>query len=273
MSAKQQYARPLDSMLQGFQSDGETEPLATYLADNSSLPGPRGNLELADAFADAVGELADEDGDEAWTLVDRLSKSDRCEAPTGDPGEFVAFCAAVAAGAVGAREDAYRADAMLLLRHAARDRRWRLREAAAMGLQRLLAEDFDGVADSLSLWARSDDPLELRAVVAAVAEPRLLRTEHAARIALELHREVFGRMNVLERKSAEFKTLVQGLSYSLSVVVAASPDEGFALMHDLLIRCEQDSDVRRIVAENLKKTRLRKPFPDRVEAVQALLIG
>jgi len=44
-------------------------------------------------------------------------------------------------------------------------------------------------------------------------------------------------------------------------------------MHDLLIRCEQDSDVRRIVAENLKKTRLRKPFPDRVEAVQALLIG
>lgn len=271
---KQSYASDLAALIQGFEAEGTTGAIETFLADNSSLPGPRGNLELADAFADAVGELAAEDGDTAWALVDKLSKSRACDAPTNDPGEFVAFCTAVAAGQVGAvQHDAYAADAMQLLRYAARDARWRLREAAAMGLQRLLAADFAGIADSLSLWARSDDPLELRAVVAAVAEPALLKEPERARTALDLHRAVLGRMREIERGSEAYKTLVQGLSYSLSVVVAAMPEEGFALMHDLIADGCGDPDLRRIVNENLKKQRLRKPYPERVEAVQALLIG
>lgn len=269
---RKEYERAIASLIQGFESDGEIGPAEGYLAENSRLPGPRGNLELADAFADAVGEFTADDAYLAWALSERLFISaPACDAPVNDPREFVAFCGAVAAGAVGAAEESYRSDALGLLRHAARDSRWRLREAAAMGLQRLLAVDFDRVADSLGLWVLSDDPLEMRAVVAAVAEPPLLRSPEAAATALELHRAVLGRLGGLEHGEA-YKTLLQGLSYSLSVVAAADPDDGFALMHDLLADgC--DHDARKIVAENVKKSRLRKPYPDRVEAVERLLIG
>lgn len=271
MSEKRQsYARSLASLIQGYQAEGTTGPLEDFLAQESHLPGPRGNLELADAFADAMADFAAEDGDLAFHLAGRLAAISACDAPTGDPREFVAFCGTVAAGAVGAVQEAYREDARHLLRTAARDARWRMREASAMGLQRLLDVDWDATVASVSMWVRGGDALEARAALAGVAEPRLLDAPGHAADALELHRIAFDALGGMERDD-DFGVLKKGLSYSLSVVVASVPEAGFEYMHDLLVTC--DRDVRRIVAENLKKKRLERVDARKVHELEALLIG
>jgi hypothetical protein len=59
-----------------------------YLLKNSGLPGPRGNLELAQAAAD-VGSRAQFEAFLAYTAE---------VAPTNDPHEFLAFCGVVGLG-------------------------------------------------------------------------------------------------------------------------------------------------------------------------------
>jgi hypothetical protein len=88
-----------------------------YLAANSGLPGPRGNLELVAA----CGEEAD------------LHRADALVA-SGD--EFATVCGLVALGRLLGEGDDRRL--RVLHRHAS-DRRWRVREGVAMAVQRALA--------------------------------------------------------------------------------------------------------------------------------------
>jgi hypothetical protein len=60
----------------------------TFLLQESGLPGPRGNLELAQAVAD--------EGDA--TLFKRYLAFDAEQAPTNSPLEFLAFCGVVGLG-------------------------------------------------------------------------------------------------------------------------------------------------------------------------------
>ncbi len=88
--------------------------------------------------------------------------------------------------------------------------------------------------------------------------------------ALELHKVIFDRILASsERESDDFKTLRKGLGYTLSVVVCAIPGEGFEYLRQLVEL--QDSDVAWIIRENLKKKRLIKNFPERVDSIRELL--
>ena len=60
----------------------------TFLLQESGLPGPRGNLELAQAVA--------EEGDAA--LFKRYLSFGAEQAPTNSPQEFLAFCGVVGLG-------------------------------------------------------------------------------------------------------------------------------------------------------------------------------
>jgi hypothetical protein len=55
------------------------------------------------------------------------------------------------------------------------------------------------------------------------------------------------------------------LGYTLSVVVQAIPEAGFAWMARLVDT--EDTDVLWIIHENLKTNRLVRHFPERVEAL------
>ncbi len=59
-----------------------------YLLQESHLPGPRSNLELAQAVAD--------EGDAA--LFERYIAIDAAQAPVNTPGEFLAVCGAIGLG-------------------------------------------------------------------------------------------------------------------------------------------------------------------------------
>ena len=212
-----------------------------YLRRESGLPGPRGNLELAQVVADEGGPA----------LFRRYLGYTADEAPTNTPDEFLAFCGVVGLGRLLAEGDR---SVLPTLRQFARDPRWRLREAVAMALQRLGDADTDRLLADVRPWSKGD-PLEQRAAAAAVCEPRLLhQTKHAA-AALKLLDGITASVErSSDRRGEAFQALRKGLGYCWSVAVVALPPQGKKLMEKWM--ASRDPDVRWIMRENLKKNRL-----------------
>lgn len=215
-----------------------TSHWAVYLTVHSGLPGPRGNIELAKALA--------EEADPA--TLDALITTD---------DEYLVFCGVVGLGrqlAAGAGHDVVQR-----LRGHAADDRWRVREAAAMALQRLGDDDLDRMLDIATVWADDPDPLVQRAAAAGVCEPRLLRTPTAAATAVEVCERATKGLAARpadQRRDPRVRALRKGLGYCWSVAVAADPEPGLPRFRALA--ASTDPDVLWIVRENRKKTRLAR---------------
>ena len=217
-----------------------------YLLQESGLPGPRGNLELAQVVADEGNR----------SLFEHFLTYTPQVAPTNDPREFLAFCGVVGLGRLLAEGDSA---VLEQLRPFASDPRWRLREGVAMALQRLGQRDMRRLLAAMRAWS-SGNWLEKRAAAAALAEPVLLHHEEEAVEALEILDQITASMqNSGETKNDQFKVLQQGLGYCWSVVVAAAPGPGKRLMEKWLA-CP-DAAIRRIMQANLKKNRLVRMDP------------
>jgi hypothetical protein len=228
-----------------------------YLLQNSGLPGPRGNIELAQAVAD--------EGDRKLFLRYVAYTAD--VAPVNSPYEFLAFCGVVGLGRLTAEGDTAFLDT---LRRCASDPRWRIREGVAMALQRLGDVDMDRLITSMDEWSRGA-PLEQRAAAAALCEPRLLRLPLHARTALEiLDRITVGIERARNCRGADFSALRKGLGYCWSVAASSLPEEGKALMEKWFLK--PDKDVRWIMKENLKKARMLRMDAEWVRKWRALLI-
>jgi len=214
-----------------------------YLLQESGLPGPRGNLALAQVVAD--------EGDRG--LFEHFLAYTPQVAPTNDPHEFLAFCGVVGLGRLLAEGDEKILDQ---LRPFASDPRWRLREGVAMALQRLGKQDMRHLLDATEKWS-SGNWLEKRAAAAALAEPILLHNEKDAMAALQILDRITATMeNSSNARNEGFKVLQQGLGYCWSVVVAAAPQPGKQLMEKWMA-CP-DRAIQRIMQENLKKNRLAR---------------
>ncbi len=212
-----------------------------YLLQESGLPGPRGNLELAQVVAD--------EGDRDLFEYFRTFTPDI--APVNSPQEFLAFCGVLGLGKLLAEGEA---EILGVLRPYASDPRWRTREAVAMALQRLGRKDMGFLLSAMEIWS-TGNWLEKRAAAAGLAEPILLHNENDALKALQILDRITASMeNSSEARSANFKTLQQGLGYCWSVVVVAAPQAGKKLMEKWLA-CS-DPVIRRVIQDNLKKNRL-----------------
>ena len=214
-----------------------------FLLEHSGLPGPRGNLELAQAAAD-VGSR-----DQFEAFLAYIAEI----APTNDPHEFLAFCGVVGLGRLVAEGD--RRWLPVIRRHAS-DPRWRLREGVAMALQRWGRADMAALLDEMQAWSRGSF-LEQRAVAAGLCEPDLLHDAAAVRQVLALLDGITASMaEAQDRKGEDFKALRKGMAYCWSVAAAALPGEGKAALQRWF--GSDDPDVRWVIKENLKKKRLER---------------
>jgi hypothetical protein len=214
-----------------------------YLLEESGLPGPRGNIELAQA-------VANEGNREHFQ---RYLAYGADVAPVNSPYEFLAFCGALGLGRLLAEGDII---ILKTLRKLASDPRWRMREAVAMALQRLGEVDMGKLIEAMRIWSHGTW-LEQRAAAAAICEPKLLRDVKYARETLNiLDTIVVNLEQAVDRRGEEFIALRKGLAYCWSVAVAALPVEGEALMEKWLMN--SDKDISWIMQENLKKNRLMR---------------
>lgn len=224
-----------------------TPDLDAALLAGSHLPGPRANLELMQAAAD-VGVEADF---RRWLATDD---------PTADgPFEFLPVCALVGFGRLAAE---HHSEALDVLRAWAGDARWRVREAVAMGLQRLGDADIDRLLAVVRDWG-TGTAFERRAAVAGVCEPRLLATPRAVAAALDLLDDCTSSFPTLKRAGdAGTPALRKALGYAWSVVAAASPTAGCPRMERWLRSAPDDRDVAWIMRQNLRKARLTRADPE-----------
>ena len=229
-------------------ADATPETVAGYLTAHSGLPGPRANLALADAFA-------------------AVAPADLVRQFVGSPDEFLAFCATEALGRL-CLSPADRTGALVELRRAAADPRWRVREGAARALQLLGDADPDLLYPVIDEWAGAADPWLARAAVAAICEPRLLHETPAQELALHacdratallLGAPLPAQASAADREA--HRVLRLALGYTWSVAIAASPEAGLAAFRSLAAR--EEPDARWIVRSNLTKKRLRSVVTER----------
>jgi hypothetical protein len=276
MRKKEGHKRDLIDLFDGFVETGDAEQLIGYLASHSNLPGRRANLELAEAFAEVIEEHTDKEptpgnGNQSlWELCANMSAISEDEAPVNNAREFIPFCGAVGIGAIGSASPEFFEKALTALGALANDPRWRMREAVRMGLQRLMIKRNRDTLKELDEWAVTGSLLEMRAAAAAVADPAILRDTEIANLALRLHCSIIDRaLGTEDRKSEDFKTLRKALGYTLSLVICALPEEGFAYMRQLAE--SQDPDGLWIVKQNLRKNRLVKNLAEEVASMKRSL--
>jgi hypothetical protein len=283
---------------------GDPPALARLLLGESGLPGPHANLELAAAVADVVAELGPERS--PCELLFEWVSLPAGDAPTNHPREFLPCCAVQALGAlfVDAGAELRERVAAALLR-AAQDDRWRVREAAAIGLQRMGERDLEPFAALVEPWARAPSDRLRRAAVVALAHPPLLGDPAFAQRALALVDQVLRDLATAQgsarrspanddlpdaepwdeeppprpgRKRARAtelaggeaaRQLLRALEFAPSVLVAAAPEAGFAMLRRWA--GSRDRLVQRLVVANVRKSRLARRFPEQIEEVGEVL--
>lgn len=141
-----------------------------------------------------------------------------------------------------------------------------------MGLQRIGEADVGRMMSILETWNLDASPLERRAIVAALAHPPILKDPRETIHALSLGEAIATsllQVPEVDRGSPPVTVLVQGLSYALSVLVAAEPDAGFAMLSR--IAATRDHLLLKIVRANLGKNRLLRAFPEQTHALLATI--
>ncbi len=249
---------------------GNQRPLEFYLCDQSRLPGSRANLELVSSLSNLLAAVVSEQPDHVWMLLNYLVREEKA-VTSNTPEEFVVLCGVVAFGACAAVRSEWRSEVFELLGRFACNGSWRVREGAAMAIQRLLPAAPGETIEYLMELASKGNWFQQRACVAAIAEPSLLNTSTMIDAALTIQRLVLERLHAIpmsERKREDVRVLRQALGYTVSVVAAATPEKGFALMSECA--AWGDPDINWVLRENLKKKRLAK-FAEQTEKVSRLL--
>lgn len=250
---------------------GNVRPLEFYLREQSRLPGSRANLELMNELADLLAVMISDQPDEIRAMLRHLMSDERQRITSNTPAEFVVMCGVVASGVCAANYSLWWSETFELLGQYACSHLWRVREGVAIAFQHLLETACQETLHFLLILATQGNFFQQRAAITSVAEPRLLHTPELIDAALDIQQVVLERIHATpgaERKREDFRSLRQATGYTLSVVTAASPERGFALMHECATW--NDADITWILRENLKKKRLAK-FSAYTEHLQRLL--
>ena len=261
----------LKLLLPLLKASGSRKKLEETLVANSNLPGKRANLELAFAVADFFG--SGNLNESSWKMLTEWARIAPEDAPVNHPKEFLPFCAILSLGSsyslAGQKNKAKVID---IIKNAASDPRWRMREAAAMGFQRIAEEDFNVIKRLFSEWIGKATFSEKRAILVALAHPPILNKEENVAFCFQMADEVLQGLLDLKRsdeETEEYTILKKGLGFTLSVYVVYSPGKGFSFLKEWAQKGNEE--IRKIIKTNLSKSRLVKQYGNRIREIQACL--
>ena len=248
-----------------FDLPAKFKEIEDYLCDNSNLPGPRGNLTLAFKFAECFEQEVI--SKELLDLLVGWINIPEAQAPTNNPREYLPFCGILALGSHYCyTNDKTKELIMEQFKIAMNDKRWRMREGAAMGFQKIAEKDFNVIKEYFDLWYSNSSCLEKRAFIAALAHPPILKDEEITWFSLKISDHILKDILLCSkesRKSEEFTALSKGLQYALSVFAAYLPKEGFQLFKKYALL--KDPEINKILKVNLGKTRLTKKYSENID--------
>lgn len=223
----------------------DSEKLKRFIVAHSNLPGPRGNLGLAFAFAEIC---------EDFSVLQEWMNITEDQADGNDPESFPAFCSVVCLGKMYLKKKNRKI--ITILKNTANDGRWRMREAVAFAFQIIGEHDFRELKTVFTQWIETSDNLEKRAILASLAHPPFLDEENAG-FCFKITDLVLKGMD----RENNFDVLKKGLNYTISVFAAADPERGFDFIRRWI---GKDALIDKIIKENLKKNRLVRKNPKEV---------
>jgi len=130
-----------------------------------------------------------------------------------------------------------------------------------MAFQSIEERDFSLILPLFTERIKDASLLKMRAIIAALAHPPVLKHEPNTVFCLETSEIVLNKvvsLDVSRRKTEEFRVLKKGLEYALSVFVAYLPAQGFAFLAKWAK--VNDADIKKILRSNLGKNRLAKKY-------------
>jgi hypothetical protein len=222
----------------------DPEKLERFLIENSKLPGPRANLELAFALSEVYENIK---------VLTKWTEIDADHADVNDPKSFLPFCAAIALGRLYTKTKDNRI--IRILKKLAGDDRWRIREAVAFGFQRIGEDNISELKRIFSEWIVKSNNREKRTILVSLAHPEIL-DENTALFCFEILEYVFENME----RDDDFEILKKGLEFTISVYIVANPESGFSFIEKWI---GKDKVIDEIIKTNLKKNRLLKEYPER----------
>jgi hypothetical protein len=245
-------------------------PLEFYLREQSHLPGPRANLRLVDDVSHLLAAAVRHKEKDVGRVIQYLTRDEKT-LEVNTPDEFVVLCGVVASGVCASVYEAWRHEVMARLSEYACNASWRVREGTAIAFQRLLEAAPKEARACIGSWANEGNCWQQRASIAAIAEPVLMHDAAMREAAFEIQKAIMQRFHAIplsERKREDVRVLRQAVGYTLSVITAALPEQGFSLMRE----CASwgDPDINWILRENLKKKRLAR-FVEQTEIVARYL--
>lgn len=250
---------------------GSPRPLEFYLREHSGLPGPHANTELANDVSTLLAASIPRHPDKVHFLVNYFANNERKAVVSNTPAEFVMLCGVLAFGSCAAAYPEWQDEMFVYLKQYACSQFWRVREFVAMAYQRLLQADAQTTLAHLMELAKNGNYLQQRAAVTTLAEPQLFYSSDLVIPALEVQRIVLCGIHavpVRDRKREDFRVLRRALGHTVSVVTAAAPEKGFALLSECATW--NDADITWVLRENLRKKRLAKFIRDFVRNSEIL---
>ena len=260
--------------------DPDIGALEDYLIDRCGLPADDTDLSLLHAFGDVVYDVCHDVNTPlpvgyqhlAWLLA-WLNTHHPPSFFGEDPDSPLQALQMVAALGMGEWAAAYTQidegiEQLLLL---ANSPLWRVRFAAALGLQRMLMRAWDTTIRRFRAQAMVANPLEWQAIVASWShafplddQTQILDTLDLLNSGLRFVRDMEEHRFLAEKTGS----VLTALQISIATVVSASPRLGFAQMHAWALW--QDAHVTAILQESL---RLLEGFPEECRSVSAALDG
>ena len=223
----------------------DPKKLERFVVENSNLPGPRANLELAFALSEVY---------ENKEVLEKWIDIDAGQAGDNDPRSFLPFCSAVCLGRLYTKTKDKKI--VRVLKKLASDDRWRIREAVAFGFQRIGEDNLSELKRIFAEWIAKSKNREKRAVLVSLAHPKIL-DRNTSLFCFEILENIFENME----SDNDFEILKKGLEFTISVYAAANPEYGFSFMEKWI---GKDKVIDNIIKSNLRKNRLLKKHPNKV---------
>jgi hypothetical protein len=223
----------------------DPKKLERFVIENSDLPGPRANLELAFALSEVY---------ENKEVLEKWIEINAGQAGDNDPRSFLPFCSAVCLGRLYAKTKDKKI--IGILKKLASDDRWRIREAVAFGFQRIGEDNLSELKRIFTEWIAKSNNCEKRAILVSLAHPKIL-DRNTSLFCFEILENIFEHME----RDDDFDILKKGLEFTISVFAAANPEYGFPFLEKWIGR---NKVIDNIIKSNLKKNRLLKKHPNKV---------
>ncbi|MFH5884105.1 hypothetical protein ACG2F4_07320 [Halalkalibaculum sp. DA3122] len=174
------------------------------------------------------------------------------DAPQNSPKEFLTFCGVLGLGrlVIEGKENAVE-----LLRRAASDERWRIREAVKKALQIIGKHDLGQLFIIGKDWINGN-MYEQRAILTSICREEFLRDPSYARETFHLLEKAMNSIAGAKASTREYKLLKKALGYYWSSAILACPEQGKPMFEHWLL--SNDPNIRWILKKALKDKQLIK---------------